>query len=57
MPFYKVENDKLISADNIDGLDYSLNENSKSEYIYPVDGWEWHNDIQSAMSSTGKAPE
>lgn len=56
MPFYKVEDDKLISASNVDGLNYSLNEVSKDEYTYPVDGWLWYVDLESAIAATGKSP-
>jgi hypothetical protein len=57
MPFYKVEDDKLVSADNIEGLDYSLNEASHGEYRYPIADWYWYTDIESAIAATGKTPE
>jgi hypothetical protein len=57
MPFYKVEDDKLISATHIDGLDYSLSETSKDEYAYPVSDWYWYADLEAAILATGKYPE
>ena len=57
MPFYKVEDDKLISATNIDGLGFSLNESSKDEYTYPVAGWFWYIDEEAAIAATGVHPE
>jgi len=57
MPFYKVEDDKLVSATNIDGLGFSLNEASKNEYTYPVAGWFWYTDEGAAIAATGAHPE
>lgn len=57
MPFYKVENDKLILADNIEGLDYSLNEASHGEYRYPIADWYWYTNTEAAILATGKTPE
>ena len=57
MPFYKVEDDKLISVPNVDGLNYSLNDTSKAEYTYPVAGWFWYTDLEAAIAATGKSPE
>lgn len=56
MPFYKVEDDSLISATHIDGPDYSLSEAGKDEYTYPVFGWCWFADLEAAMEATGKSP-
>ena len=42
MPFYKIEDETLITATHIEGLNFSLSETGKGEYTYPVNGWHWY---------------
>ena len=49
--FYKLENKNLLY-----GPSYVLNENyslyveNKDEYEYPIDGWYWFEDLESACN-------
>lgn len=50
MPFYKRENDELLVAPNfVIGPGYELHAESQAEHIYPVDGWHWFADLDTAM--------
>lgn len=44
MPFFKLDSAELYESINIDGPGFSLNELSKTEYTYPIDGWYWFDD-------------
>ena len=42
MPFFKKDNDKLLTAPNfVYAPDYTLKADEKDTYEYPVDGWYW----------------
>jgi len=51
MPFYKKQEQNLISAEFIEGQGYTLSENGKDEYTYPVDGWYWFPDLDTAIAN------
>jgi len=46
--FYKLNTDKLETATNIDGPGFSLVELDKDSYTYPVEGWHWFADAETA---------
>lgn len=50
MPFYKKQDQDLISASFIDGQGYMLCEDGKDEHTYPVDGWYWFPDLDTAIA-------
>ena len=49
MPFYKRDNNDLISSEFIEGQGFMLSEASKNEYIFPVEGWYWFPDLDTAI--------
>lgn len=50
MPFYKKQDGQLQSGEFIDGQGYTLSEAGKDEHTYPIDGWYWFADLDSAMA-------
>ena len=48
--FYKLENDILLySPTTVESLSYYLRAELYETYNYPVDGWYWFPDQESAM--------
>jgi hypothetical protein len=50
MPFFKKQDQNLITAEIIEGQGYVLSELGKDDYTYPVDGWYWFPDLDTAIS-------
>jgi hypothetical protein len=51
MPFYRRENEALLSAPNfVHGPDINLTAENKDEHTYPVDGWYWFDDLDAALA-------
>jgi len=54
MPFYKIDGTELLEAPTtVQGPDYALYENQHEEYTYPVEGWYWFSDRETAVVSLG----
>ena len=54
MPFYKIDGTELLEAPTtVQGPDYALYENQHEEYTYPVEGWYWFTDRESAVMALG----
>lgn len=51
MPFYKKQDGQLVSAEFIDGPGYTLSEAGKDEHTYPVEGWYWFPNLDTAILS------
>ncbi len=51
--FYKNEKNILIKGGHIDGPGYSLAENARTKYVYPVNGWYWFASDAEAYSALG----
>jgi hypothetical protein len=49
MPFFKLDGD-LLQAPNVEGNNLSLNEETKSDYTFPVDGWYWFATVEEAKT-------
>jgi hypothetical protein len=56
MPFYKIDNEQLISSELLEGPNFSLSEVSKDEYVYPIEGWYWFANLDEAMQGVRTAP-
>lgn len=52
MPFYKKEDNQILSGAWVLGPyeQYHLTEEAKDNYQYPVDGWIWADNIDSAIA-------
>ena len=49
--FYKAEDDFLHGpANNVFNANFTLHRADKDTYTYPVDGWRWFDDEESAYS-------
>lgn len=46
--FYKKDIEILHAPNLVYNNDYTLNADLKDDYTYPVDGWYWFDDIESA---------
>jgi hypothetical protein len=57
MPFYKRDNENLISTDFLEGPGIMLSEASKDEHTYPVEGWYWFADLDAAMQGMQTFPD
>lgn len=52
MPFFKRNNNELLTAPNfVHAPGYSLTLDTKDDHAYPVDGWYWFDDLDTAMAS------
>lgn len=50
MPFYKRDGDTLMDAPNfVIGPDFELRAETYEENTYPVDGWYWFDNLDSAL--------
>lgn len=50
MPFYKQDNDELICAPNrVSGPDFELLDETHEDNTYPINGWYWFDNINSAF--------
>lgn len=56
MPFFKKQDQNLISTELVEGQEYMLSELGKDEYTYPVDGWYWFPDLNAAIAGINTAP-
>ena len=55
MPFFKKDNDNLLTAPNfVYAPDYTLKAEDKDTYEYPVDGWYWFETLDDAMANMSK---
>lgn len=55
MPFFKKDNDELlVSHTRVDGPGFSLDADTHGEHTYPVDGWYWFDDLDTAMVALAK---
>jgi hypothetical protein len=52
--FYKNDGEVLYAPTLVYNSDYTLNNDLKDTYTYPVDGWYWFEDIESAYSFFNK---
>lgn len=50
MPFYKKQDNNLINTNIVEGQGYVLSEDGKDEHTYPVDGWYWYPDLDTAIA-------
>lgn len=51
MPFYKRDGEEVLLAPNgVEGPGYTLTEETRDEYTYPVDGWYWFSDLDAALN-------
>jgi len=51
MPFYKLINGEMLEAPNfVHGPGFSLLNEQKSAYTYPVDGWYWFDAYEEAKA-------
>lgn len=51
MPFYKRENEELLTAPNfVVGPGFELRAESHEDHSYPVDGWYWFDNLDAAMA-------
>jgi hypothetical protein len=50
MPFFRKENQNLISTPHVEGNGYCLSEGSKDEYTYPFEGWYYFTDLDAAIA-------
>lgn len=48
--FYKLIDGELISGEHVDGPEYSLSQHGEDEYSYPVDGWYYFPDEETARA-------
>jgi len=57
--FYKNDNGSVLYAPNfVINKDYELYKEQKDTYTYPVEGWKWFDDEDSAYTEYGlKKPE
>lgn len=58
--FYKkdVENNSILFApDIVEGNNYVLRREDHADYTYPIDGWIWAEDIDSAMTKFVSNPD
>ena len=54
MPFYKIDGTELLEAPTtVQGPDYFLYDQQHEEYTYPVEGWYWFTDRESAVVTLG----
>ena len=49
MPFYKKEDDQLLSGNSVYGPGFTLLEQEHEAHTYPVDGWYWFANLDAAM--------
>ena len=57
MPFFKLdETGGVISAPSVFGPGFELQEADHADHAYPVDGWVWATDLQTAVRLLGSAP-
>jgi hypothetical protein len=52
--FYKNDEEVLYAPTLVYNINYTLNNDLKDTYNYPVDGWYWFDDIESAYSFFNK---
>lgn len=57
MPFFKMDQQELLQAPNVEGNNYSLNEESRTEYSFPVGDWFWFPTIEEAKTYFGIVEE
>lgn len=55
MPFYRKQDGQLVSSDFVDGPGYMLSEAGKADHTYPVDGWHWFADLDTAIAGITSA--
>jgi hypothetical protein len=49
--FYKKDNNEILfSPDNINGPEYFLSAANKDDFVYPVDGWIWAENLDGAIN-------
>lgn len=55
MAFYKLnlETQEIEESQHVSGVGYDLSEQSKDEYVLPVDGWIWAENLESAKAILG----
>lgn len=52
--FYKLDNDSLLYAPNfVDSPTFLLTKETKDNFIYPMDGWYWFDDEDTAYNYFG----
>lgn len=58
MPFYKRENEELLVAPNfVIGPNFELRAETHADHDYPVDGWHWFDNLDSALAGLAPKPE
>lgn len=55
MPFYRKQDGQLVASDFVDGPGYMLSEAGKADHTYPVDGWHWFADLDTAIAGITSA--
>jgi hypothetical protein len=50
MPFYRKEDDQLLSGPTVYGPGFTLLEENKDEHQYPVEGWYWYENLDKAIA-------
>lgn len=48
--FYKFDGQLLYGPNYVLNTAYELRKEFKDQYTYPIDGWYWFNDIESAQA-------
>lgn len=53
MPYYKIDNEQLLSGNWVAGPydSFMLTEENKDEHQYPVDGWYWFENLDAAIAA------
>ena len=54
MPFYKKEDDQLLSGNSVHGPGFTLLEQEHEVHTYPVDGWYWFANLDAAAQEFTK---
>lgn len=49
MPFYKKEEEQLLSGHTVYGPGFVLLEENKDEHQYPIEGWYWYENLDKAI--------
>lgn len=54
MPFYKIDGTELLEAPTtVQGPDYQLYEHEHEKHSYPVEGWYWFAERETAVVTLG----
>lgn len=51
--FYKLDGDLLHGPNYVLNREYELYSENKDDYTYPVDGWYWFDDVDTAKKFFG----